>query len=217
MQFKTRFYLHIISSGGIMNKSIIFTVLSSILLVGQMAYSQSYKTGLYELDPAHTSVTFSISHLVVSEIPGRFNDVSGVFVIDKDFKKSMMDVQIKTNSIDTGIQKRDDHLKTADFFDVKKYPYIRFKSKRIVGDYKSFKILGSLTIKDITKDVEIDAKYTGSIEYPKDMERAAFQGTMKINRKDFNINYNEKVSIGSAVGDEVILVLRTEGILKSRE
>lgn len=168
--------------------------------------------GKYNIDPAHTRVSFLIDHFVVSQVQGRFNDVKGSFTLDQNIENSKVDVTIPVSSIDTGVKKRDDHLKSADFFEAKKYPNMTFKSKKFSGSLDDFKVTGDLTIKDVTKEVTLDGKYTGSVKDSWGQIRAAIRATGKINRKDFNIKYNDMVEAGPAVGDEVTINIISEGI-----
>jgi polyisoprenoid-binding protein YceI len=191
------------------------TLLSLIFLAtSSLAFSAGLELapGKYNVDAAHTRVSFTIPHFVVSEVQGRFNDVKGSFVLDKDIGKSKVDVTVAISSIDTAEKKRDDHLKSADFFDAKKFPTMTFKSKKFTGNLEEFKVLGDLTIKGVTKEVTLDGKYTGSVKDSWGQIRAAVKATGKINRKDFNIKYNDMVEAGPAVGDEVTINIISEGI-----
>src|SRR5690606_28101790 len=111
-------------------------------------------------------------------------------------------------------KQRDDHLKSADFFDAKKFPNMTFKSKEFKGKPSDFTVTGDLTIKDVTKTVVLKGKYTGFAKDPWGNTRSAFKLTGEINRKDFNIQYNDRIDIGPAVGDEVSIVILSEAILK---
>ncbi len=185
-----------------------------LLLATSQTFASDYVAGKYNVDTAHTRISFVIPHFVVSEVEGRFNDVKGEFTLAKKFSDSKVTAEVPVQSIDTGVQQRDDHLRSADFFEVAKYPTIKFKSKSITGTAESFKLTVALTIKDVTKDVVFEGKYTGSAKDPWGGQRAALQATATINRKDFNIKYNDLIEIGPAVGDEVKIHLRTEGILE---
>jgi polyisoprenoid-binding protein YceI len=171
-----------------------------------------YIPGRYEVDNAHSRVSFIIPHFVISEVEGRFNEVKGEFTLAKPFTNSKFTATVPVKTIDTGIQKRDDHLRSKDFFEVEKYPDMKFTSKSITGTPESFKLVAALTIKDVTKDVTFDGKYTGSVKDSWGQQRAALQATATINRKDFNINYDDKVDLGPAVGNEVKIRLWTEGV-----
>lgn len=168
--------------------------------------------GKYNVDPAHSRVSFLIDHFVVSQVQGRFNDVKGSFELSKKIEDCKVDVTVPIASIDTGVKKRDDHLRSPDFFDAKKYPTMTFKSKKFSGSLDDFKVTGDLTIKDVTKEVTLYGKYTGSVKDSWGQIRAAVRAEGKINRKDFNIKYNDMVEAGPAVGDEVTIMILSEGI-----
>lgn len=186
------------------------------LLISSNVFAVGLKLtpGTYKIDPAHTRVSFLIKHFVVSEVQGRFNDVEGTFMLSDNIGKSTIDVTIPINSIDTAVAKRDEHLKSPDFFDAAKYPTMTFKSKKFTGSLSSFRVTGDLTIKDVTKEVVLVGKYTGSAKDPWGGTRAAVSANTKINRKDFHINYNDKIDIGPAVGDEVTIQILSEGVLE---
>lgn len=192
-------------------------LLTSVLFLMFLFFVQSlaikgYVKGRYEVDPAHSRISFVIPHLVISEVEGRFNDVKGEFTLSEPFATSSFTATIPIASLDTGNKKRDDHLKSKDFFEVANYPKMKLVSKEITGTEDAFKVIASLTIKDVTKDVTFEGKCTGFAVDQMGKQRAAFQMTGTINRKDFNINYNEKVAIGPAVGDEVKIRIWAEGI-----
>jgi polyisoprenoid-binding protein YceI len=187
--------------------------LASLLITGTaFAKALELQAGKYNIDPAHTRVSFLIDHFVVSQVEGRFNDVKGHFNLSKDLKNCEVDVTVPIDSIDTGVKKRDDHLKSPDFFEAKKFPTMTFKSKKCSGKLDKFKVVGDLTIKGVTKEVTLKAKYTGSVKDSWEQTRAAVRAKGKINRKDFNINYNDMVEAGPAVGDEVTIMIISEGI-----
>jgi polyisoprenoid-binding protein YceI len=186
--------------------------LSLSLAVSSASFSAPSKIvpGNYTVDPAHTRVEFVIPHLVISKVEGRFNDVSGTIVLAEPFTNSKFDAVVQTKSVDTAVAKRDEHLRTADFFDATKYPTLTLKTKSISGTAESFKLVASLTIKDVTKDVTFDGKYLGTVKDPWGNTRAAFEAKAKINRKEFNIKYDEKFDGGASVGDEVEISLISE-------
>lgn len=195
-----------------------FTSLTAILLITGMLNANAagikLTKGTYKIDSAHTRVSFLIAHFVVSQVQGRFNEVNGNFVLSDKIEESKADVTIPVSTIDTGVKKRDDHLKSADFFDAKKFPNMTFKSKKFTGSLDHFKMTGDLKIKDVTKEVTFTGKYTGSVKDSWGQERAAVQAEAKINRKDFNIMYNDMVEAGPAVGDEVTIQIISEGVLE---
>jgi polyisoprenoid-binding protein YceI len=173
-----------------------------------------YVPGTYEIDPAHTRVSFIVPHFVISHVEGRFNDVEGDFTLGQPFSASKASITIQVESIDTGVKQRDDDLRSKNFFEVSKYPTMTFAAKSFRGTPDSCKVLGALTIKDVTKDVTLDGKYTGVVKDPWGNQRAAIQLMGVINRRDFHINYNEQIEIGPGVGDDVTIRIFSEGIMK---
>lgn len=180
------------------------------------AESQARKllAGEFSIDPAHTRVSFVVPHLVISEVEGRFDDVQGTITMGKDIMGSKFTATVPVSSINTGVAKRDEHLKSEDFFDVKKYPDMKFESKTITGTLSNFKMVASLTIKDVTKDVLLSGTYTGAVKDAQGKERVGLRATGKINRKDFNINYSDAIDLGPVVGNEVEIRIWAEAIKK---
>ena len=171
---------------------------------------------VYKIDAAHTHIGFSVKHLVISNVMGKFKNISGSFELDgKDnIRKAVLD--IKTASIDTAIEKRDNHLKSADFFDAQKYPSITFTYKDTLSrSGNKFKVSGDLTIKNVTREVILDMEMLGKVKDPWGFYRAGFTGRGKIDRKDFGIVYNQVLEAGGLlIGNTVNIILEFEGILK---
>ena len=162
----------------------------------------------YQVDASHSDVSFKIRHLMISNVKGNFNEFSGTFDLEKG-QLSSLNGTIKTASIDTGNAKRDDHLRNADFFDAKKYPSITFKLLEHKGDI----VIGELTIKGVTKKVELEIEMGGEVDDPWGKHRAGFSLSGKINRKDFGLTWNKVLEAGGvAVGDKVKLSLELEGV-----
>lgn len=191
-----------------------FTAFLFLILFTISGFAAALKLtpGKYNIDAAHTRVSFLIDHFVVSQVQGRFNDVKGHFTLSPKMEECKIDVLIPVSSLDTGVQKRDEHLKSADFFEVTKFPNMTFKSKKFIGKLDDFKVIGDLTIKDVTKEVTLTGKYSGSVKDTWKNIRAAVRATGKINRQDFNIKYNDIVEAGPVVGDEVTINIISEGI-----
>ena len=171
----------------------------------------------YTIDPDHSSVTFKVRHLGLSSVKGEFKKFSGDFSYDpKDVAASKTTAVISTGSIDTGTEKRDAHLKSADFLDAGKFSEIKFVSKEIKDPTpESFKIVGELTLNGVTKPTVLDVTEAGVATDPWGNERAAFAATTKINRKDFGITWSKALDSGSlVVGEEVSIDLEIEGIKK---
>ena len=172
----------------------------------------------WNIDPDHSSAGFKVKHLMVSNVNGNFNKHTGVVEIDdKDITKSTVQVTIDTNSINTNVQKRDDHLRSADFFDVAKYPTMTFVSKKVAKNGKDkLKVTGDLTLHGVTKEVVLDVEGP-SVESkdPWGNIRKGATATTKINRKDFGLAWNAALETGGVVvGDDVNIILEMEMIKK---
>jgi len=168
----------------------------------------------WEFDPTHTGVQFKVRHLMISSVRGEFEKVTGKIVYDEaDVTKSSADITIDTASINTRVAKRDEHLRSPDFLDVKKYPAITFRSKRIeTAGSGTLKMTGDLTIRGVTKEVVLTVEGpTPSIKDPMGNSRVGGQATTKINRKDFGLVWNAALETGGVVvGDEVEITIDVE-------
>jgi polyisoprenoid-binding protein YceI len=171
----------------------------------------------YNIDTDHSKVLFKIRHLGISTVTGRFDKFSGSFAFDpKNVQASKVSATIEAVSVNTDVAKRDEHLRSADFFDVAKFPQITFASKE-VRDVQGgkFKVAGDLTIHGVTKPVTLDAELIGTVKDPWGNERAGFSASATINRKDFGLTYNKVLEAGGLlIGEEVWISLEIEGILK---
>jgi len=172
----------------------------------------------WTIDPDHSNVGFKVRHLMVSNVKGSFDKHTGTVEInDTDITKSRVEVSIDTNSINTNVQKRDEHLRSADFLDVAKYPTMTFVSKKVAKAGKDkLKVTGDLTLHGVTRQVVLDVE--GPTRESKDpwgvIRRGATAGT-KINRKDFGLVWNKALETGGvAVGDEITITLEIEMIKK---
>jgi len=168
----------------------------------------------WKIDPVHSSANFSIRHMMVSNVKGGFEKVGGTVVYDgKNLKNAKVDATIEVASIDTREAKRDEHLRTPEFFDVAKYPTITFKSKR-VQQVKSgkFQLVGDLTMHGVTKQVSLDVDGpTPAIKDPMGKQRMGASATARLNRKDFGISYNKLLDTGGAMlGDDVKVEIELE-------
>jgi len=173
----------------------------------------------WKIDPAHSQIQFSIRHMMISNVRGRFENFSGVVEFDEqDPSRSKVDVQIEAASVNTREAQRDGHLKSPDFFNADKYPYLTFKSKRIEKtDAMHGRVVGDLTIRDITKPVVLDVEYSGQAKSPWGAVSAGFSATTKINRKDWDLTWNVALETGGVlVGDEINVSIELE-IIKQAE
>jgi polyisoprenoid-binding protein YceI len=168
----------------------------------------------WTIDTAHSSAGFSVKHLMVSTVRGSFAGVAGTVAIDdKDVTKSKVDVTIDAKTIDTGNEKRDEHLRSADFFDVEKFPTITFKSTKVeAGDAGALKVTGDLTMHGVTKPVTLAVEpLAATIKDPWGRTVRGASATARIDRKDWGLTYNKTLDAGGvAVSDEVKLELDVE-------
>lgn len=198
-----------------MRKSFISFVASLALLAGIMAPSLRAAEA-YAIDAAHTSVGFSVKHLLVSNTKGAFNDVAGTIALDqKAIEKSSVKVTIKAASIDTANTKRDDHLRGADFFEVEKFPEITFVSKSVAKKGDAYEAAGTLTIKGVSKDVVIPFTLSGPVQDPWGGTRLGVEGSLTIKRKEFNVAMNNPGDAG--IGEDVKIDLSVEAIQQKKK
>ena len=174
----------------------------------------------WRLDKAHSGITFSIRHLVISEVTGNFKDFDIAFTATKDdFTDGSVDATLKVASLSTDNERRDNHLKSDDFFNAEKFPEIKFKSSSFekVGE-NTYKIKGVLTIRDVTKDVTLDATYNGSIKGMGGSTVAAWKATLAINRFDYGLKWNRTIESGGLVaGDTVSITFNLELVKPSAQ
>jgi polyisoprenoid-binding protein YceI len=167
----------------------------------------------WNLDKAHSSVGFSVRHLVISEVTGNFKDYDISLKSTKDdYSDAVVEATIKVASINTDNEKRDAHLRTDDFFNAEKYPEIKFKSTSFekIGDNK-YKITGDLTIRDVTKKVTFDVTYNGSIKAPWGATVTSWKATLSLNRFDYNLKWNKTIEAGGLIaGDTINITLNLE-------
>ena len=188
-----------------------FIVLAITIVFG--AFGVQAQNTKWNLDRSHSSIKFSVSHMVVSEADGKFGDFTVNVASDKDdFSDAKIDVSIKASSINTDDAKRDEHLRSADFFDVANHPTITFKSKSMKKSGNgTYKLSGDFTMRGVTKPITLDVKYGGKQKSPWGQTVAGFKITGKINRKEFGVSWSKMLDQGGAVvGDEVELTANIE-------
>jgi polyisoprenoid-binding protein YceI len=194
-------------------KRMFFTFLI-VLLAG---LSNNVRAVEWRFDHPHTNIGFSITHLVISDVTGRFTEFDGTFSSPGDgFEGSQVSITIKTASIDTDNEKRDKHLRSADFFDAEKHPEITFKSTSFenVGD-KKYKISGRFMMNGVTRDIALDATLTGVIDDPWGGTRAGFKAATTLDRYDYNLTYNKALETGGfLIGRDVDIIINVELIKK---
>ena len=171
-------------------------------------------TDRWEIDSSHSSLQFSVRHLVIAKVRGAFARWSGsIQVTDGDFSKATVGVTIDAASIDTGVADRDAHLKSPDFFDVAQHPELRFVGKRVQGSGAEIDVIGDLTIKGTTREVVLRVEQHGQTKDPWGNVRAAFTAKTSIDRKDFGLTYNQVLESGGLmVGDRVDIEADIEAV-----
>ena len=173
----------------------------------------------WSIDPAHTEIAFKVKHLMISNVKGVFREFdASIYTTGDDFSSAKIDFWMNPSSIDTGEKKRDDHLKSADFFDVEKFGKITFVSDSLEksGEDNIYNLFGNLIIKGITNRIKLDVEFGGTIKDPWGNERVGFSLNGKINRKDWGLNWNTVLDEGGLmVSDEVRIICEVE-LLKQK-
>jgi len=161
------------------------------------------------IDPAHTSVGFNVRHLGLSTVRGEFARFSGEIELDpQDLTKARGRAQIETASVTTGNNDRDAHLRSADFFDAERFPTMTFEIKRVEGKGDNYSVVGDLTIKDVTREVELRYEHAGEATDPFGNHKVGGSLTGSINRRDFGLTWNAPLEAGGwLVADKVNLVI----------
>jgi len=168
----------------------------------------------YNADPAHSHIDFSVRHLMISKVRGAFESFSAQIDVPEGSKlPAAVKVEIDANSIDTRVADRDNHLRSADFFDVANYPKLTFVSTKISGSESGFTIDGDLTIHGTTRPATLKAEFEGGGKDPWGNERLAYSATTKISRKEFGLVWNQALETGGvAVGDEIDISVQVEAV-----
>lgn len=177
-------------------------IIAILSITGLFAQAKDWK-----IDRNHSGITFSIKHMVISEVTGRFDDFDIKLTSSRDdFSDGTLEGTIKVESIDTGNPGRDKHLKSDDFFNAEKFPEIRFKSTSVEKiDDKNYKITGDLTIRDVTKKVTWDAVLNGTLKSTKST-RVAWKATLAINRFDYGLKWDRVTETGGLVAGDIVTI-----------
>ncbi|MDY0109498.1 MAG: YceI family protein [Candidatus Krumholzibacteria bacterium] len=190
------------------------TIVTAVLLLTVAAAAQA---ATYKIDPSHSAVSFKVRHLMISTVRGSFDEFSGSFTYLKDNPAQwQVAAEIQTASVNTNDDKRDDHLRTADFFDVEKFPTMTFRSTKVTGQGERFKLHGDLTLLGVTKPVVFDLEITGETIDPWGNHRVGFSAIGKLDRKEWGMTWSTALDSGGVmVGDEVGIELEIQGIQES--
>lgn len=186
-----------------------------LLLLAVQAFAAKY-----DIDASHSGVMFKVKHLAISTVTGRFEKFSGTFEYDSNnVAASKVEATIEAASINTDQEKRDEHLRNADFFDVEKFPTLTFVSKEITNiSENGFDIVGDLTMRGVTKSVTLKTELGGLAKDPWGNNRVAFTATTAVSRKDFGLTWNKVMESGGlVVGDEIKIILEVEAVQQKPE
>ena len=166
----------------------------------------------YAIDPVHSSVGFSVRHMGVSNVKGHFDEFAGSLVLDKgSIQEATATIQVK--SVNTGIEKRDNHLRSGDFFEAAKYAEITFKTKRVEKSGDQTILIGDFTMRGVTKELRLPVTVSGPIKDPQGNLRIGLEARTTVNRKDYGMKFNAVMETGSLmVGDEVTIEINAEAV-----
>ena len=179
-----------------------------------------FVAGTWDIDPAHSEVSFVVRHLVVSKVRGRFDRFSGTILTDEDLDRSSVTVTIDASSINTNEPNRDNHVRSADFLDVENFPNIIFRSTAVRSESGRFFVDGELTIRGVTRPVTLDVEMNGFTPDLRGGTRVGFSASTGINRDDFGVSYNGPIpgtDNAMVLSDKVALTLEVEAVLQSGE
>jgi polyisoprenoid-binding protein YceI len=184
---------------------LIVTLLVTLALSGGAVAAETYN-----IDPAHTSVGFAVSHMVISTVKGKFNEFTGTVALDNNAVQGAKGT-IQTKSVDTGVERRDADLRSANFFDADKYPTITFQSKRAEKRGEETVLVGDFTMHGVTKELSLPVIVKGPVKDPWGNSRVGLQAKAKLNRKEFGLLYNKALETGGlVVGEEVEIEINAE-------
>ncbi len=177
-----------------------------------------YVAGTWAIDPVHSEVSFTVKHMMVSKVRGRFDTFEGTIVTGPDPLSSSVTASVDLSSVNTGQEQRDAHIRSADFFEVEKHPFMTFASTGVSPDGDRFLLVGDLTLKGVTKSVTFKLDVNGFGPDAYGGTRVGFSATTEISRGDFGVNFNGPipgVPGGVAVSDKVTINLEIEGVLQA--
>jgi polyisoprenoid-binding protein YceI len=176
----------------------------------------------WKLDATHSQVEFAVKHMMFTNVRGRFADVEGTLTLDAGAPgRSSVEVTIRTASVDTRVADRDAHLRSGDFFDVEAHPTMTFRSRRVEGSLANvgdaFKVVGDLTLRGISREVVLEARFEGTGTDPWGNTRSGFSAVTSIDRRDFGLTWSQALETGGVlVGHEVKIDLQVQAVLAAR-
>jgi polyisoprenoid-binding protein YceI len=192
-------------------KKLLFILLSILLFSATQSLANQYT-----VDPEHSEIGFSVKHMVITNVKGAFREYNAEFKVDTNNKLLSVNADIIVVSVDTRIQKRDDHLRSSDFFEADKYPKITFTATSIVsGTGNKYKVKGDLKIKKTVQEIELDGELTGPVKDPWGNQRMGIILEGQIDRRKFDVTYNKVLETGGLLIDDLVNIhLEGEGILQ---
>lgn len=177
-----------------------------------------YTVGSWKIDPAHSEISFSVKHMMVSKVRGAFRNFDGTIRTTEDLYSSTVEAEIDVDSIDTGNEARDGHVRSADFFDATNHPKITFRSTGLSRDGDDFTLAGDLTIKGITRPVELELELNGFTDDPYGGRRVGLSAKTVINRNDFGVDIKMPMESGGVVvGEKITINLEIQAVLQTEE
>ncbi len=181
------------------------------LALATLAVAPAYAQDTFTIDPVHSSIEFKVKHMMVSDVKGSFDTFSGTIALDpKTVENSSVEITIQSASVSTKNEKRDGHLKSADFFDVEKFPTLTFKSKKIAKKGDGWVAIGDLTIRGVTKEIELPFTLSGPVSAG-NASIIGVSAATEINRQDFGVSWNKTLDAGGVVvSDKVRIELEVE-------
>ena len=188
------------------------TVMLGIIVAACLALSRADAADNYKIDPAHSSVGFSVRHMGVSNVKGHFDEFAGSLVLDNgSIQQATATIQVK--SVNTGIERRDNHLRTADFFEAAKYPEITFKTKSVEKSGDQTILIGDFTMRGVTKELRLPVTVSGPVKDPQGKTRIGLEAKTMVNRKDYGMKFNAVMETGGLMlGEEVTIEINAEAV-----
>ncbi len=186
--------------------------ISFVLFLIVFAATELFASDTYTVDKSHTSVGFKVTHMVVTTVRGKFNGFDASLKFDQNnLNDFMASANIETASIDTDNQKRDDHLRSDDFFNAEQFPEIKFVANKVEKTEDGYKAIGNLTIRDVTRQVEMPFIVNGPVQDPWGNTRIGIEGSTTINRQDYNVRWNNTLDSGGlVVSDDVEIIIEAQ-------
>jgi len=170
--------------------------------------------GTYTIDPSHSEIGFTVRHAGIAKVRGQFTEFSGEIVVAEDFPQSRVAVEIQSASVDTRDANRDNHLRSADFWDAENKPTWTFVSTGVEGTGEEFTVSGDLTINGVTKPATLAVEYNGAATDPFGNQRVGFSATTEVSRKEFGLTWNAALETGGVlVGDKIRIAMEVSAIV----